>query len=252
MILGLRGLLREHPIRPFDLDIRGDSELVIKQLKGQYKVRNPTLKIYYEICIGLLNQVKGVVTLTHIPREHNQVADELATEASEEERDVDDMMIFYPSLMSLQDLKVSGNRTLIPGTDEGAAGDTREILFDATTIVEIFGKKALHNLRDPGRSTILKGKVSMTAVGILNLPVKCVLDLRGPIDLTLKDIVVVDSLPYDAQISTKNPIIIQAREEQRGRSGSQMTPHEFDASSVKNRFREHPYWTENTNFIPFF
>lgn len=187
-------------------------------------------------------------------RTQSSCRDELITEASEEERDMDDMMIFYPSLMALQDLKVSGNRTLIAaGTDEGAAGDTREILFDATTIVEIFGKKALNNLRDPGRSTILKGKVSMIAVGILNLPVKCVLDLRGPIDLTLKDIVVMDSLPYDAQICTKNPIIMQAREEQRGQSGSQqMAPHEFDASSVKNRFREHPYWTENTNFIPFF
>ena len=56
-----------------------DSELVVKQLNGQYKVKSPTLKVYYEKAKLLLN--KGTYSVKHVRRENNQIADYLANQA---------------------------------------------------------------------------------------------------------------------------------------------------------------------------
>jgi ribonuclease HI len=62
-----------------DLDIKLDSELVVKQLKRQYKVKHPTLKPLYEkarVMIGAFRRVN----VTHIPRADNKLADKLAND----------------------------------------------------------------------------------------------------------------------------------------------------------------------------
>ena len=56
-----------------------DSELVVRQLNGQYKVKSPTLKVYYEKAKILLN--KGSYNIRHVRREYNQIADYLANQA---------------------------------------------------------------------------------------------------------------------------------------------------------------------------
>jgi ribonuclease HI len=77
----LRGLqyLREAGV--VSVEVYGDSELVIKQLNGQYECKSEALRSYYEECREIL---KGfpLVTLQHIPREHNEEANRLAQSAS--------------------------------------------------------------------------------------------------------------------------------------------------------------------------
>ena len=63
-----------------DVIVKMDSELVVKQMKGIYKVKNPALKEQSE----RLKQIAGAfksVTFTHVPREENSDADALANEA---------------------------------------------------------------------------------------------------------------------------------------------------------------------------
>lgn len=57
-----------------------DSELIVKQMKGEYKVRHPSLKEKYDTALQLLSVFK-VVNFSHIPREKNARADMLANEA---------------------------------------------------------------------------------------------------------------------------------------------------------------------------
>jgi len=261
LILGLRGLLREHPICPFDVDIYGDSEVVIKQLKGEYEVRSPILKLYYEICVGLLSQLKGDYSLQHVPREENEIADELAQKAATMQPDGDDLLIFYPNIMHMYEMKpkIPGMRKLITGTDLGAngKGPSSECLVDATTVLELFGQEALHDLKDPGYCTIVKGKVEMTIVGILNRPIECFLDLdlSDDVQLSLTDVVVVDSLPYDAQISVRNPVIRRVLEEHYKRfkvTGGQHRSHAkltFDSKNLEERFKVHSYWFSKHEFL---
>jgi ribonuclease HI len=62
-----------------------DSELVVKQLKGEYKVRNPELKQLFQKVRALEREFDSV-TYTHVPREHDkiQIADRLVNEAIDE------------------------------------------------------------------------------------------------------------------------------------------------------------------------
>jgi ribonuclease HI len=63
-----------------ELDCYLDSELVVKQLKREYKVKNAELApLFLEIHNLSLSFKK--ITYTHIPREKNKAADQLANEA---------------------------------------------------------------------------------------------------------------------------------------------------------------------------
>jgi ribonuclease HI len=63
-----------------ELDFYLDSELVVKQLKREYKVKNKDLApLFLEIHNLSLSFKK--ISYTHIPRELNKVADALANEA---------------------------------------------------------------------------------------------------------------------------------------------------------------------------
>ena len=60
--------------------VYADSELVVKQIKGAYKVKSQDLLPLYEKAIGLITGFAGF-RITHIPREKNKEADRLANEA---------------------------------------------------------------------------------------------------------------------------------------------------------------------------
>ncbi|MBS0617939.1 MAG: ribonuclease HI family protein [Spirochaetes bacterium] len=59
--------------------IFSDSELVIKQLRGEYRVKGENLKPLFTVAQKLVSQIKPC--LVHVPREKNQIADFLANRA---------------------------------------------------------------------------------------------------------------------------------------------------------------------------
>ena len=61
-----------------------DSELVVKQLLGQYRVKEPRLQSLHGQAVMLLNAVPKH-TIRHVPRAKNARADELANEALDAE-----------------------------------------------------------------------------------------------------------------------------------------------------------------------
>ena len=65
------------------LHIRSDSELLVKQMKGQYRVKNSGLQPLYEEAVALTRRI-GRVTFEHVRREFNKDADRLANEAMDE------------------------------------------------------------------------------------------------------------------------------------------------------------------------
>jgi ribonuclease HI len=78
---GLLAALRwaaEHGVS--QLRIRSDSELLIKQMRGEYRVKNPGLQPLYEEARALARTI-GRVTFEHVRREFNTDADRLANEA---------------------------------------------------------------------------------------------------------------------------------------------------------------------------
>ncbi|MCP4728358.1 MAG: ribonuclease HI family protein, partial [bacterium] len=69
--------------QPDRLDIYSDSELLVKQMKGEYKTKNPRIKELREIILVKLQSIDDY-TFTAIKREFNTDADALANKALDE------------------------------------------------------------------------------------------------------------------------------------------------------------------------
>ena len=65
------------------LHIRSDSELLVKQLRGEYRVKNPGLQPLYQDARALIGRI-GRVSFEHVRREFNKEADRLANLAMDE------------------------------------------------------------------------------------------------------------------------------------------------------------------------
>jgi len=62
------------------LEVRMDSELIVRQLNGRYRVKNAALQALFKRASELLTKFPSV-TIVHIPRQANQRADALAKAA---------------------------------------------------------------------------------------------------------------------------------------------------------------------------
>ncbi len=77
------GLLLADKIGCRHLDIFLDSELIVRQLTGRYKVKNPSLKSLFSQAQQLLQGFTGF-SVSHIPRAKNSRADKLANQGIDE------------------------------------------------------------------------------------------------------------------------------------------------------------------------
>lgn len=62
------------------VELRSDSELLVRQVKGDYRVRNPGLKPLCDQVLRLIQAFQSC-TIVHIPREQNRAADALSRKA---------------------------------------------------------------------------------------------------------------------------------------------------------------------------
>ena len=62
------------------IEVRMDSELIVRQVMGRYRVKSSLLLPYYQKVIGLRARFEHAAFL-HVPREQNKHADALANQA---------------------------------------------------------------------------------------------------------------------------------------------------------------------------
>lgn len=62
------------------LTIKTDSELLARQVNGQYKVRDPQLRLFHDLARHLMEGLTRC-HLQHVPREQNALADRVAGQA---------------------------------------------------------------------------------------------------------------------------------------------------------------------------
>ena len=75
------GRASKEKIRDLDITLKLDSELVAKQLRGEYQIKEDNLgKLFLKIWNARVADFPKL-TITHIPREQNAIADRLANEA---------------------------------------------------------------------------------------------------------------------------------------------------------------------------
>jgi ribonuclease HI len=63
-----------------ELEVVSDSELVVRQMRGEYKVKKETLRTLNEEASDLARRLEKV-SFTSVRREHNELADRLVNEA---------------------------------------------------------------------------------------------------------------------------------------------------------------------------
>ena len=63
-----------------EVEVRSDSELIVKQMRGEYRVRSESLRTLSVEAARLARQL-GQVDYRHVPRERNELADSLVNQA---------------------------------------------------------------------------------------------------------------------------------------------------------------------------
>jgi ribonuclease HI len=76
----LAKLVGKEKVNKTEVVVKMDSELVVKQMKGLYKVKHPVLKEQYARLVQAAGAF-GSVSFSHVPRAQNSDADALANEA---------------------------------------------------------------------------------------------------------------------------------------------------------------------------
>ncbi|MCD6246555.1 ribonuclease HI family protein [candidate division WOR-3 bacterium] len=80
LIEGLKKLMEFYTPEEIDLTVNADSQLMVRQLNGEYKIKNKKLAELKSKIDRLISSFKNV-KFVHIPRELNKEADKLANKA---------------------------------------------------------------------------------------------------------------------------------------------------------------------------
>ena len=77
LVAGLRRALELHVTH---VELVSDSELLVKQMRGEYRVKNEALRALFLEATALARQLQGV-EYRHVKRAHNELADRLVNDA---------------------------------------------------------------------------------------------------------------------------------------------------------------------------
>jgi ribonuclease HI len=77
----IRGLEEAKRLGAEEVEAYADSELLVRQVSGRYRVKNPGLRPLYERLMGLAGEFRRF-RLSHVPREENAVADRLSKQGA--------------------------------------------------------------------------------------------------------------------------------------------------------------------------
>ncbi len=76
LLMGLEALLEMGRKK---IVVQSDSQLLVRQLNGAYRVKDEKLKVLFSKAVGLLRQFDSC-RIIHVPRERNKLADRLANQ----------------------------------------------------------------------------------------------------------------------------------------------------------------------------
>jgi ribonuclease HI len=76
LLMGLEALIQ---LGKKKIRVQSDSQLLVRQLNGQYRVKDEKLKLLFDRAVILLRQFDSF-RIVHVPRESNKLADRLANQ----------------------------------------------------------------------------------------------------------------------------------------------------------------------------
>jgi ribonuclease HI len=76
----IAGLQKALELQVPEVEVVSDSELMVKQMRGEYRVKNEALRQLYDEATALARRL-GNVEYRHVKRAHNELADKLVNDA---------------------------------------------------------------------------------------------------------------------------------------------------------------------------
>jgi ribonuclease HI len=76
----IAGLEKAIELHVPEVEVVSDSELMVKQMRGEYRVKNEALRELYNEATALARRI-GNVEYRHVKRAHNELADKLVNDA---------------------------------------------------------------------------------------------------------------------------------------------------------------------------
>jgi ribonuclease HI len=83
----MRGLQEALSLAAVKVQFYSDSQLLVRQINGEYRVKHPNLQPLYQKVVDLLQQFPSY-KINHIPREKNKIADKLANKGIDYKSDL--------------------------------------------------------------------------------------------------------------------------------------------------------------------
>ncbi|CAN6568039.1 unnamed protein product [Malus baccata var. baccata] len=145
LIIGLEILM---DLGAVEVEVFGDSELVINQLNGEFKCRHITMAGYYLAATQLLSFWDSEISVNHVPRGSNLAANEMAQLASG-----------VPIQERIYGVDVEIQRRNLPSILE--RGFSLDIMVLETEI-EDWRSPIIHHLKDPSSPTSKKNRQQAT------------------------------------------------------------------------------------------
>jgi len=93
----IAGLEKAKELGAKRISVKGDSELIVRQMRGEYRVKNPDLKVLYDAAQRLYHEFEEA-TIGHNYREDNSLADKLANLAMDRKAEVTDVLDNGPAI----------------------------------------------------------------------------------------------------------------------------------------------------------
>ncbi|MCL5410338.1 MAG: ribonuclease HI family protein [Patescibacteria group bacterium] len=84
-ILSKSSWLKENNSKEHKVVCRLDSQLVVEQLNGNYKIKQEHIRRFVDQIFQITKEFKIDLSFVHVPREENKLADKLVNEALDEE-----------------------------------------------------------------------------------------------------------------------------------------------------------------------
>jgi ribonuclease HI len=78
--------VRDHQSEFTEVKFHSDSQLLVRQINGKYKVKAANIKPLYQLALSLISDIHLPCSFHEIPREKNSLADELANRAMDQKR----------------------------------------------------------------------------------------------------------------------------------------------------------------------
>lgn len=137
-----------------ELEIYMDSELIVKQIRGVYRIKSEGLLPYYEKAKEMMSRFHKI-SITHVPRAKNKVADSLVNRALDERGRVEEGELFSES-RSCSDCEIEPSGM----NEEGEVREAEKRLGRFLSFP--------FELEERGRSLCIRGSVEDVAVLLRN------------------------------------------------------------------------------------